>query len=379
MHRGDGQNIKMAVIETIPVLVKFNPATFVNNNYLKTSLSFLLETGKKETQKKGLCYSTLGKVIEPIDNSGLEEYLPDILKTLQFELQRRAKPFCVDIINCLDDLRKKFKRKMLQLIDIGQLVDNILLNGLYASSLDFLGHLCKDNENQSEFIQLKILNAISLTLSGKIYTLPFRSQIDSQSLTKFQTNLIQEMNSNPEYRNPEAISLSLQALASFDFNCFADSMALFVKDVVLEYLDNDNAEVRKAAAKAGCLLYIRNHSLISGQYTITKNLVNDILQKFLCVCLSDPDNEIREIMLLSLNENFDVFMNSEETLRLLFICVNDPVSQVRENSLKIICNSSRFDKLKLIISRSLSLRSPSTPQPFRDCPFPQEEDSAAAQ
>lgn len=341
-HRNDRSNIQLTVIETIPVILRFNPGVFVIKD-MTTVVGFLLDVGKgaKEPKLKTVSYSTLAKIIlEPIDSTCLEPFLPDILKTMLAELQRKNKPFCPEVVKCLDNLRYRFKRKMVQMIDVGQFVDSLLMNGLYSCSLDFMNQLCKlEVDHESEFIQFKILNVISYTLSGKIYIFPFKSQIDSQRVTKFQTNLIQEMSSNSEYRSPESISLSLQALASFDFDRFADSMALFVKDVVLEYLDSENSDVRKAAAKAGCLLYIRNNSLISGQYTITKNLVSDILQKFLCVCLSDPDNEVREIMLLSLNENFDVFLNSEDTLRQLFMCLNDPIYAVKENSLKILCKS----------------------------------------
>jgi len=122
-------------------------------------------------------------------------------------------------------------------------------------------------------------------------------------------------------------------------------MAVFVKDVVLEYLENDSPLIRKAAANAGSLLYIRQAS--KGDF-MTKQFVDEILEKFLGVCLGDPDNSVRETMLSSLNENFDAYLNNQRYLKILFTCLHDPVYKVQENSLRIICRLVKYDPSEIV-------------------------------
>lgn len=92
-----------------------------------------------------------------------------------------------------------------------------------------------------------------------------------------------------------------------------------MKDNVLNYLDNQSKLIRKAAAKAGCLLYVKKER---GQL-ISKNIMYEILEKFMAVAISDPEDEIRQTMLKSLNENFDDYLNEHNFLKKLFLCVND--------------------------------------------------------
>ena len=74
---------------------------------------------------------------------------------------------------------------------------------------------------------------------------------------------------------------------------------------------------------------------------ISKNLMYDILEKFLSVTISDPNDEIRQTMLTSLNYNFDEYLKSPNNLKKLFFCVNDNNPDVKELSLIILCRLSR--------------------------------------
>mmetsp|Transcript_34256 Transcript_34256/g.30982 ORF Transcript_34256/g.30982 Transcript_34256/m.30982 type:complete len:195 (+) Transcript_34256:967-1551(+) len=192
--------------------------------------------------------------------------MPNIMKNLQTELERKSTPFCVDVIKCLEAVHKKFKKKIVDYCKFDHLCELILLNGLYPQNLKFLGEICKIDKNEAwwtdlaDYIQLKLLMTISSILSGKIYRFPHRSTLDEKIINSFQNILITEITSNSDFKKIESIALSLQALATFDFSFYADSMALFVKDIVLDYLDDENPIIRKAAAKAGGLLYIRKTS-----------------------------------------------------------------------------------------------------------------------
>jgi hypothetical protein len=72
-------------------------------------------------------------------------------------------------------------------------------------------------------------------------------------------------------------------------------MGSFVKEIVLPYLDHHNHKIRRAAAKAGALLYVNIKDIST--YSLTKNVMTEVIQKFLGVVMTDKDRETRFIML----------------------------------------------------------------------------------
>ena len=341
-HKNNRQSfVQTAVIKTIPNIAKFKPGHFCKN-YFETSLDFLLKYGlSAKGTEKSICYETLASLFELIDSSFLEIYMSKIITNLINELKRRSKPFCSELIKCLGCLRYKLGKKFREYVDIEELCELILINGLYPQSLKFLDGVCKLMEeaqvdDQVDLIQLKLLMTISSILSGQIYEFHRRSTIYEMKIARFRKCLTSELE-NKEFRTTESMALALQALAGFNFSHYVDSMVMFVRDVVLEYLNNDASVIRKAAAKAGSLLHIRK--TFNDEMIITTSLANDALNKFLSVCLSDPDSSVRETMLASLNKNFDMFLQNPKYLKMLLACLNDPNYKVQANSLRIICNS----------------------------------------
>jgi len=343
--------IQLAVIETIPYLARFDTGIFCVT-HLKTALSFLLTFGFNSKTEKAICYETVANLFTIIDSSFLKEDMGKIMNTLHAELEKKAKPFCPEIIKCVDCLCTKFGKKLNDYVNLHTLLDLVIFYGLYPRTLEFLNEICALGESDNwwgayaESIQLKMLMTISAILSGRVYSFPIISEnIKQEDVTKFTEALQNELSSNPEFRKIDSVALALQTLATFDFKYYADSMAVFVKDVVLEYLENDSPLIRKAAANAGSLLYIRQAS--KGDF-MTKQFVDEILEKFLGVCLGDPDNSVRETMLSSLNENFDAYLNNQRYLKILFTCLHDPVYKVQENSLRIICRLVKYDPSEIV-------------------------------
>ena len=83
-------------------------------------------------------------------------------------------------------------------------------------------------------------------------------------------------------------------------------MGAFLKEIVIPKLDSPNTIIRRAAAKAGSLL--RGKVKDAACYSMTKNVMSEIIQKFLGVVMIDKDEITRKTMLESLNENFDSFL-----------------------------------------------------------------------
>lgn len=122
---------------------------------------------------------------------------------------------------------------------------------------------------------------------------------------------------------------------------------MLVKDAVLPQLANPNPIIRKAAAKAGCLLYVKKNRAM-GEQKISNLVMYEILDKFMNVAIADPDQEIRHTMLSSLNENFDQYLKAPSNLRKLFLCMNDPVAQVQEIALTVLCRLSLLNPAEIV-------------------------------
>ena len=332
--------IQIAVIETIPILAKFGKGAFVLES-LQTSIKYLVNYSNvaKTYKDKSLCYLTLSEIFTPLDESIIKDNVKLVLKNILEELQQKNKPVCTETLKCLESITLKFKKKIVDHIDLQTLIDSILLNGLTHPSVNFLRLLSTlQIENLSEYIQCKLLLTISTVLTGKVYPFIHKENLDKMIITKFQQSLNQEANSQIDFKTNEAKGISIQTLSIFPFDFYSDSLAIFVKDSVLPYLDTPNPMIRKAAAKAGCLLYINNQKTVS-QQMISKNLMYEILEKFMSVAISDSDDEIRQTMLSSLNENFDVYLNIPGNLRKLFLCVNDNNDRVQELAIIILCKN----------------------------------------
>jgi FKBP12-rapamycin complex-associated protein len=61
-----------------------------------------------------------------------------------------------------------------------------------------------------------------------------------------------------------------------------------------------------------------------------------ILNKLLYVAISDPDTEVREIMLVSLNRKFDVYLKNKSSLPSLILALNDSSDKVQRRAVTIL-------------------------------------------
>jgi hypothetical protein len=52
----------------------------------------------------------------------------------------------------------------------------------------------------------------------------------------------------------------------------------------------------------------------AGQNSLSHNVMHEILNKLLTIAISDPDDEVREIMLSSLKKNFFIYLNDKANL-----------------------------------------------------------------
>jgi FKBP12-rapamycin complex-associated protein len=131
----------------------------------------------------------------------------------------------------------------------------------------------------------------------------------------------------------ETIVLALATLGSFDFSNHV--LNEFVRDCIVNYLDDDLPEIRKAAAVTCCQLFVRD-PICNQTSTHAIKVVGEVLEKLLTVGIADPDPDIRETVLSSLDVRFDRHLAQADNVRSLFIALNDEVFTIREIAITII-------------------------------------------
>ena len=173
-----------------------------------------------------------------------------------------------------------------------------MLNGLHEKSIEFLKTFkifFKEENLQSE-ISIKILLVISLTLNRRIYNFQIsQSEVEKSQIKAFQVKLLAHAKKKKDFSCSITKIQALTTISSFNFQNFEERMGAFVKEIVLPYLDHKNPIIRRAAAKAGSLLYVKQKDAVN--YSWTRNGMSEIIQKCLGVVMTDRDQQTRLTML----------------------------------------------------------------------------------
>ena len=115
---------------------------------------------------------------------------------------------------------------------------------------------------------------------------------------------------------------------------FVNFQGYFVKEVVLNYLDNPEDKVREDAAKAVSLLQFKNDH--ENDRNISKNAMAQILNKLLTIAVSDQNIKVRSIMLSSLTNNFNSYLKKRSNLQRLILSLNDSSEEVQQKTIIIL-------------------------------------------
>lgn len=132
-------------------------------------------------------------------------------------------------------------------------------------------------------IQERLLNMISMVLCGR----PFKPLGSPASVTAPVPQMRAYKDGMTAEERDAEITLALETLGSFDFTNHV--LNEFVRDVAMRYVEDDNKEVRKAAALTCCQLFVRdpicyqtsNHAI---------QVVGEVMEKLLTVAIADPGN-----------------------------------------------------------------------------------------
>jgi FKBP12-rapamycin complex-associated protein len=136
-----------------------------------------------------------------------------------------------------------------------------------------------------------------------------------------------------EVKDPVQVQLALETLGTFDFS--GHILSEFVRNCVVDYLEDDSPEIRLAAAETCCRVFARDPVVHQTSQHAVK-LVGEVLEKLLTVAIADPDPNIRTRTLSSLDSKFDRHLAQAENVRSIFLALNDELFAVRELAIRLI-------------------------------------------
>ncbi|CAO3650716.1 unnamed protein product [Cunninghamella blakesleeana] len=320
--------IRKTVVSIIPTLASYDPTTFAEL-YLRKSMGHLLNLLKKDRDKRD-AFITIGKVAIQV-KSNMGPYLDATLISIKDALMikgRQRKEIEQPVFICISMLATAVGQALTKYMH--DLLELMFSCGLSESLVSALSNVADRIKPLSPVIQDRLLNVISITLSGQPYKQP--GAPSNRNIIQTIDRPIRE-GTNNDTKDYAVIALALKTLGSFDFS--GHVLNEFVRDCIVNYLDDDIPEIRKAAAVTCCQLFVRD-PICNQTSTHAIKVVGEVLEKLLTVGIADPDASIRETVLYSLDVRFDRHLAQADNVRSLFIALNDEVFTIREIAITII-------------------------------------------
>ncbi|OJJ32073.1 hypothetical protein ASPWEDRAFT_161263 [Aspergillus wentii DTO 134E9] len=319
--------IRTQVVLTIPILASYAPVDFTEI-YLHRFMIYLQAQLKRDKERNS-AFIAIGKIANAV-GVAIAQYLDGIIiyirEGLAMKARNRAAINEAPMFECISMLSLAVGQALSKYMEA--LLDPIFACGLSESLTQALVDMAHYIPPIKPIIQEKLLDMLSIILYGT----PFRPLGCPENrlppMPSFAKDFApQELHSDAE------IALALHTLGSFDFS--GHILNEFVRDVAINYVDNDNSEIRKASALTCCQLFVHD-PIINQTSSHSIQVVSEVIDKLLTVGIGDPDPEIRRTVLWSLDRKFDRHLARPENIRCLFLAVNDEVFSVREAAICII-------------------------------------------
>lgn len=215
----------------------------------------------------------------------------------------------------------------------------------------------------TEIINMKLLNLLSLVLSGKTFQPPgspygtikineslardYRLIMISRDTGLSINNILNNVEAYETYDSAILIQ-ALEMLSAFEFSNF--QLNEFVRYCTITYLEHSSPKVRLSATETSCEIFIKDP--ICHQTSVNAlNAVNEVLDKLLSISITDPIPEIRLEGLHCLNNgNFDNQLSLADNVKLLFIALNDEIFSVRKVAITILGRLSSINPAYIVPS-----------------------------
>eukprot|EP00899_Mesostigma_viride_P025256 jgi/Mesvir1/5915/Mv00684-RA.1 len=396
------KQIRRSVTVLISRVAHFSPERFTSS-YLQVCMKHLLKT-LQNVPERGVGFETLGEMSSAVGGA-LTPYIPAVEHQIKDAITpKRGKPICWEALACLGQMTEAVGEPMQAPVE--GMLDIMFKCPLSPTLVETLTKISTRLPVLLPPIQDRLLDTISLILAKCPYQMVFASAKGIQRKGDYGAfnGGASIRPSSPSYAKDgssgalapfgtpgqalERIQLALHTLGAFDFK--GHSQLEFVREVVLPYLDESDAGIRKQAALACCLLLEscaaeerqqtpafagkpgatsgpqgpggppppQGQALAltapggggSGNGALTPVLApsvdrarllgvkqrrlmeDEIISKLLELAVADADAEVRQQVLQALKSGvgFDEHLVQAESLRALFFALNDESFMVRK-------------------------------------------------
>eukprot|EP01132_Coremiostelium_polycephalum_P002833 gene2833-3519_t len=323
--------IKKTVIILLPKLSVFCPTEFVLH-YFNTCMTHLLTLLRNQIERAAT-FLAIGEISVSVGTS-IKPYLESIVVLIKSSFTTKGKQFCPEVLNCISMLAIAVGPSMMPHMLV--ILPQMFQVGLSQTLIDSLKDLTIHHPSLIPLIQQKLLNLLSQVLANKPFSEPGAPSPYRKSAVPFQGVPLPHHlgHFNSDTYEPATITLALKTLGSFDFS--KHNLLEFVRECVVNYLDDDITEIRRESAITCSQLMTKSPSESAPTRGHSSVIVGEILEKLLVVGIADPEPSIRKTVLSSLDTRFDHHLAQAENLRSLFIALNDEVFEIRELAISVI-------------------------------------------
>ncbi|KAJ6179555.1 PIK-related kinase FATC [Penicillium mononematosum] len=319
--------IRTEVVLTIPILASYAPTDFTEI-YLHKFMVYLQAQLKRDKERNS-AFIAIGKIANAV-GTAIGQYLDGIIiyirEGLAMKARNRSGVNEAPMFECISMLSLAVGQALSKYMEA--LLDPIFACGLSKSLTQALVDMAHYIPPIKPMIQEKLLDMLSIILCGT----PFRPLGCPENRLPPMPSFAKDFAPH-ELHSDSDIALALHTLGSFDFS--GHILNEFVRDVAINYVENDNPEIRKASALTCCQLFVHD-PIINQTSGHSIQVVSEVIDKLLTVGIGDPDPEIRRTVLWSLDRKFDRHLARPENIRCLFLAVNDEVFDVKEAAICII-------------------------------------------
>ena len=330
--------IPSAIHKAIPLLCALSPKDFRDSHF-----HYLLNSIRDENLK-GQAFRSLGELSKSLITTDRPpaQFLEPILKSVRSELTRsKLKTNDIDdimlCVQLVSESARTFLSRMQIINDISPLLFSV---GLLESMTKAINALATNVPSMLPDIQERLLNLISMTLAKRSYE-DIIMNVGARKMDAGGSKSSKgKARKSGSFTGPLVVAtgnkstpLALKVLGTFDFEAY--QLGYFVRDFLLNFLDQEEFEVRREAAITCAKIAIHPGEEVDPQST-GGLVVGDIISKLLIVGISDRNPEIRRTVLSSLEPRYDVFLGSAQNLKCLFMGLNDEGFEIRSLSIGII-------------------------------------------
>ncbi|ELR11998.1 FRAP subfamily protein kinase, partial [Acanthamoeba castellanii str. Neff] len=310
------------VITLLPILANFSPQQF-NELLLKDAVAWLLTIlEKKGDISKPEAFLALGQIAKASGKQPMKPYVAAAMERVGESLDPK-KQSSSQALQCLGLLAEAMGSDILVTVSTVELLSKMFSSGLTSSLIDCLRQLSGKVNALLPRIQEALMDEISWILAGKAFA-NFQ-QNDAVSLKKSvalagaMRPVLPMRYTYPDKDKPT--QLALETLATFNLQVNVYNVAEFIREIVVSFLDDDEPDIRQAAA--------RTCTSIMGRAEQTDRkmapMVNEVVEKLLIVGISDAEPKIRETVFSFLKHGFDQYLIRELAITIIGrLTVTDP-------------------------------------------------------